>query len=415
MKYFASPQLNLSQTEFGLSQINTCSRRDFLKQTAAVSAFSAPGVALADTFFNQPLKKQHRLSANPIAFNGERQDPVTGNYLLGNGVRMYSPTLMRFHAMDSLSPFGLGGVNSYAYCLGDPVNQRDPSGHVAITSLIIGAIVGAVLGASISAIAEGVKVAITGEKFDWKQVGIGAALGLIGGVFGAAAKGASFGVKLGLAAAEAGTSGMADFMINAGTGMEAGEALKSAALGAFIGFISFGAGEALGALRSAGKKAEYLYETMGGEYLYARKVETGNQHLVYYFYDQYKGRNRLNVVGHGRVGGGFPMLGNSLLGEDLVAYLNHNNLDPKNGAYDFIRLLGCHTGEETVLFEPFAHTIARRMGVPVKAFKGTVTLKAQINNKPARPSAAVGLDGGFKIEPVKNNPRHNYQPVYFTP
>ncbi|WP_397457346.1 RHS repeat-associated core domain-containing protein, partial [Pseudomonas versuta] len=36
---------------------------------------------------------------------------------------------MRFHSRDSLSPFGEGGLNGYAYCAGDPVNRIDPSGH----------------------------------------------------------------------------------------------------------------------------------------------------------------------------------------------------------------------------------------------------------------------------------------------
>jgi len=64
-------------------------------------------------------------------FNGERRDPVSGAYHLGNGYRAYSPALMRFTCPDSLSPFGAGGINPYAYCLGDPVNHTDPSGHVS--------------------------------------------------------------------------------------------------------------------------------------------------------------------------------------------------------------------------------------------------------------------------------------------
>jgi RHS repeat-associated protein len=62
-------------------------------------------------------------------FNGEQPDPVTGHYLLGNGYRAYNPVLMRFNSPDSLSPFGKGGFNPYAYCAGDPVNRIDPSGH----------------------------------------------------------------------------------------------------------------------------------------------------------------------------------------------------------------------------------------------------------------------------------------------
>ncbi|WP_442967803.1 RHS repeat-associated core domain-containing protein, partial [Pseudomonas sp. YuFO8] len=64
-----------------------------------------------------------------LGFNGERTDLTTGNYLLGNGYRAFNPVLKRFHSPDSFSPFGMGGLNAYAYCLGDPINRRDDSGH----------------------------------------------------------------------------------------------------------------------------------------------------------------------------------------------------------------------------------------------------------------------------------------------
>uniref|UniRef100_UPI00403E529B RHS repeat-associated core domain-containing protein n=1 Tax=Pseudomonas sp. MAG733B TaxID=3122079 RepID=UPI00403E529B len=65
-----------------------------------------------------------------LGFNGERRDPVTGHYLLGNGYRAFNPVLMRFNSPDSLSPFDEGGVNTYAYCGGDPLNREDRTGHV---------------------------------------------------------------------------------------------------------------------------------------------------------------------------------------------------------------------------------------------------------------------------------------------
>ncbi|MBC3383938.1 RHS repeat-associated core domain-containing protein [Pseudomonas sp. SWRI179] len=65
-----------------------------------------------------------------LGFNGERPDPVTGHYLLGNGYRAFNPGLMRFNSPDSLSPFGKGGLNAYGYCVGDPVNRSDPTGHL---------------------------------------------------------------------------------------------------------------------------------------------------------------------------------------------------------------------------------------------------------------------------------------------
>jgi len=65
-----------------------------------------------------------------LGFNGERSDPVTGCYLLGNGYRAFNPVLMRFNSPDSWSPFGKGGLNAYAYCAGEPVNRDDRSGHM---------------------------------------------------------------------------------------------------------------------------------------------------------------------------------------------------------------------------------------------------------------------------------------------
>nr|HDS0964537.1 RHS repeat-associated core domain-containing protein [Pseudomonas putida]HDS0967503.1 RHS repeat-associated core domain-containing protein [Pseudomonas putida]HDS0990607.1 RHS repeat-associated core domain-containing protein [Pseudomonas putida]HDS0993932.1 RHS repeat-associated core domain-containing protein [Pseudomonas putida] len=67
-----------------------------------------------------------------LGFNGERPDPTTQHYFLGNGYRAFNPMLMRFNSLDGLSPFNAGGLNSYAYCLGDPINLRDPGGRFAI-------------------------------------------------------------------------------------------------------------------------------------------------------------------------------------------------------------------------------------------------------------------------------------------
>lgn len=84
-------------------------------------------------------------------FNGERRDPLSGHYHLGNGYRAYNPALMRFNCPDSMSPFGAGGINAYAYCAGDPVNYTDPSGHFSwntffgIVGLLAG-VAGGILG-----------------------------------------------------------------------------------------------------------------------------------------------------------------------------------------------------------------------------------------------------------------------------
>ncbi|WP_085717411.1 RHS repeat domain-containing protein [Pseudomonas sp. B28(2017)] len=98
-------------------------------------------------------------------FNGEQLDPLTGLYLLGNGYRAYSPALMRFHCPDSMSPFGAGGLNPYAYCLGDPINRVDPTGHFSWQSIL--GIVAAVVGVALSVVTLGAAtpLAIAGVAF----------------------------------------------------------------------------------------------------------------------------------------------------------------------------------------------------------------------------------------------------------
>ncbi|MFV0931763.1 RHS repeat-associated core domain-containing protein [Pseudomonas jessenii] len=102
------------------------------------SVFNALQARLQQTTAYSPYG--HRPSANGLfsllGFNGQRPDPVTGHYSLGNGYRSFNPVLMQFNSPDNLSPFDKGGMNAYAYCAGDPVNRSDPTGHVfsAITN-----------------------------------------------------------------------------------------------------------------------------------------------------------------------------------------------------------------------------------------------------------------------------------------
>jgi RHS repeat-associated protein len=62
-----------------------------------------------------------------VAYAGEVKETHLGCYVLGT--RVYAPALRRFLGADLTSPFGLGGVNRYAYCGGDPIDRVDPSGN----------------------------------------------------------------------------------------------------------------------------------------------------------------------------------------------------------------------------------------------------------------------------------------------
>lgn len=70
-------------------------------------------------------------------FTSAYQDPVTRNYPLGHGYRMYDRSSMRFTALDDYSPYGTGGMNAMAYCEGDPINGFDPTGHNFLRSAFL--------------------------------------------------------------------------------------------------------------------------------------------------------------------------------------------------------------------------------------------------------------------------------------
>jgi RHS repeat-associated protein len=93
--------------------------------SARMATYSPHGFRSGDAMQGQP------------GFAGERQDELTGWYMPGS-YRPYDPVLMSFLSPDSESPFGAGGLNAYAYCAGDPINNIDPDGHAWWKWLVAG-------------------------------------------------------------------------------------------------------------------------------------------------------------------------------------------------------------------------------------------------------------------------------------
>ncbi|HAS3165309.1 TPA: RHS repeat-associated core domain-containing protein [Vibrio cholerae] len=157
------------------------SRRTFLSKSISTAIIGTAALNTLSVFahvFNLDEEKLITLFTHEFTgFNGETLDPVTGNYMLGNGYRGYNPFLMRFMSQDSLSPFSDAGINAYQYCHGDPINRIDPSGHLDGLKLALGifAVITGIAGAIAAPFTGGTSIAIAAGI-------IGSVAGAIGGV-----------------------------------------------------------------------------------------------------------------------------------------------------------------------------------------------------------------------------------------
>ena len=81
---------------------------------------------------------------NPMRYKGYYYDSETKYYWLNS--RFYVPSWRRFLSPDSLDYLdseNINGLNLYCYCMNDPLNLYDPTGHSAV---LIGLIIGALIG-----------------------------------------------------------------------------------------------------------------------------------------------------------------------------------------------------------------------------------------------------------------------------
>ncbi|WP_409846793.1 RHS repeat-associated core domain-containing protein [Roseateles asaccharophilus] len=163
--------------------------------------------------------------SSSTAYTGREQD--SGN-LYYYRARFYDPQLKRFLSED---PIGLeGGINYFAYVVGDPVFFTDPSGNIFVPGAIIGGIVG------------GITAAATGQSI----LG-GAVSGAIGGAFPGG--GVIINAAIGAAAGVAGY--LSDSGCPDGMRPTAGAVAQNAALGALGGVVgrAIGFGNGLQAVR----------------------------------------------------------------------------------------------------------------------------------------------------------------------
>ena len=122
---------------------------------------------------------------NPFRYRSYYYDEETKLYYLNS--RYYDPQICRFINADDISTLdvtqiALNGLNLYAYCLNNPVNETDENGYFLLWLFITAIFVGSVIGAGTSIINQGINNGW--ENINWWQVGWNA---LMGGISGALA------------------------------------------------------------------------------------------------------------------------------------------------------------------------------------------------------------------------------------
>lgn len=80
-------------------------------RTQSILACVGPATDKSGAFTPIGYRRSGKVSA---AWNGQVAESLSEHYLLGNGHRAYHPVLGRFSRPDALSPFGQGGLNTYA-------------------------------------------------------------------------------------------------------------------------------------------------------------------------------------------------------------------------------------------------------------------------------------------------------------
>ena len=121
---------------------------------------------------------------NPFMYKGYYYDEETQLFYCNS--RYYSPELCRWISPDSieyLDPESINGLNLYCYCMNNPIMYSDPSGHIVISTLIVGAIIGFVVGGATSAITQGLDKGW--DNINGWQVLLDATIGGISGALGA--------------------------------------------------------------------------------------------------------------------------------------------------------------------------------------------------------------------------------------
>ena len=351
-------------------------------------------------------------------FNGERLDPLSQTYHLGNGYRTYKPSLMRFDGPDSWSPVGRGGLNQYAYCEGDPINRSDPSGHMSSGTVggILGVIFG-IVGAALAIWTFGTSIAAIAALETTSAITAGMAAETLASGLGVAAVG----------------TGIAS-TATAKSDPSLSRALGWASLGLGLASFTLGAVDAIHAKVAGRSRPGALLDDHQGA---GGLVTSAGRHIrldgemydvislsndVYIFDDVHKNGRRFNMFAEGmlqRNGAGKLMFRGNLIDADAaVSLLKERGVDFSK--YSSGRLVFCHSGDGGDF--SFAKEFANLTRMPTKGYQGTIDVFAYdgdivenlLKNNSKRDCDFIFKNAGFKIDKINPYEKHSGEWRTFT-
>ena len=176
--------------ETGTEAADTCFQHDLYGSTLfAADAQGAIRHHAAHDIWGMPETICDDIStASGLRFMTYDYDAVLGKHFAH--ARMYDPSQGRMLGADPVKR----GLNGYAYCDNDPVNQTDPTGEVA--SILLGGIAGGIIGGAFGFAGSALSQIAAGNGFSARKAWGAAANGAIVGAARGALVGSGAGIPL---------------------------------------------------------------------------------------------------------------------------------------------------------------------------------------------------------------------------